>query len=349
MSKLACHGHNFKKGAVGGMDRHNRRLGEEHSNKDIDTSRTPLNMTYRDTDNLYQECKAEVEKLKANGGRIRSDQNWLTEFCIYAPSAELSHEEYQRYFQEVYDFFRELVGDRNIKLAVVHMDEKTPHMHLDFMPLVRDERGRSVKLSSKEVVTRKFLRDIHDRLPDRLSEKGFDVQRGDEVKSEDKPLKGRSVKRYKADAEREKQELEKDIVNLRYSCQDLMSQILELDDEYTSKKRNLDDLEGKLREGLAHYQKLEKLENEAYMRLQTLSEHADVIEKGLKASYEVEELLEKMIPLAEILDDEYARSVIGKVKPEAKAMTSRISNAHSAIRNSRQSRRENTSRNHPER
>lgn len=216
MSKLATHGTNHKKGGIGGLARHNERMGDNHDNPDIDPTRTKDNFCLKKpTVSLYQDCKAEVERVRANGGRLRSDQNWLSEFTVYAPQEPLaSKEEYERYFNTAFSFFAEKVGNENIKSAIVHMDEKTPHMHLDFMPLVRNEVGEPVKLSSKEVMTRKFLFSIQDELPLRLQEQGFNVQRGDKVKVEDKPLKGRSTKKYKADMEREKAVLDKQINRL---------------------------------------------------------------------------------------------------------------------------------------
>ena len=42
------------------------------------------------------------------------------------------------------------VGEENIISAVVHMDEKTPHLHLCFVPLTKDKR-----LSAKEILGNK--------------------------------------------------------------------------------------------------------------------------------------------------------------------------------------------------
>ena len=229
MSKLALHGMNHKKGGLGGLARHNERMGDNHDNPDIDPAKTKDNFYLKKPQvSLYQDCKNEVESVKANGGRLRSDQNWITEFSVYAPKEPFgSKSEYETYFNVVYSFFAEKVGHENIKSAVVHMDEKTPHMHLDFMPLVRNEKREPVKLSSKEIMTREFLRSIHDELPKRLQEQGFDIQRGDKVKIEDKPLKGRSTKKYKADMEREKAELEKQIELLKVQHELLEAKIRE--------------------------------------------------------------------------------------------------------------------------
>ena len=45
---------------------------------------------------------------------------------------------------------KERIGEENIISAVVHMDEKTPHLHLCFVPLTKDKR-----LSAKEILGNK--------------------------------------------------------------------------------------------------------------------------------------------------------------------------------------------------
>ena len=48
--------------------------------------------------------------------------------------------EIQAFFQRAADFLIGRVGRENIVSAVVHMDEKTPHLHLTFVPLTKDNR-----------------------------------------------------------------------------------------------------------------------------------------------------------------------------------------------------------------
>ena len=58
--------------------------------------------------------------------------------------------EIRRYFEEALRFFEQFQSRETIISAVVHMDEKTPHMHLSFVPLTTDGR-----LSAKEIVGNK--------------------------------------------------------------------------------------------------------------------------------------------------------------------------------------------------
>ena len=59
--------------------------------------------------------------------------------------------------------------------AVVHMDEKTPHMHLSFVPLTADKR-----LSAKEIVgNKKKLTQWQDRFWEHMVKKYPDLERGE--------------------------------------------------------------------------------------------------------------------------------------------------------------------------
>ena len=64
------------------------------------------------------------------------------------PSMKLNEEYF--YFTEALDFIQKYQSKDTIISAVVHMDEKTPHMHLCFVPLTEDKR-----LSAKEIVGNK--------------------------------------------------------------------------------------------------------------------------------------------------------------------------------------------------
>lgn len=58
-----------------------------------------------------------------------------------------SRKDIQAYFSEAVAFMEKKIGKGNIFSAVVHMDEKTPHLHLCFTPITEDGR-----LSAKEIL-----------------------------------------------------------------------------------------------------------------------------------------------------------------------------------------------------
>lgn len=86
----------------------------------------------------------------------------------------LSPEQVRRYFERVLDFFKAEVGEENIFSAVVHMDERNPHMHLCFVPLTKDNR-----LSAKEVIGgRDKLVEWQDKFHDHMAAEFPDLERG---------------------------------------------------------------------------------------------------------------------------------------------------------------------------
>jgi hypothetical protein len=84
--------------------------------------------------------------------------------------------------------------------AYIHMDETTPHLHMDILPLTVDGH-----LSRKKIWTRQCLIQLHDELPDYLRGNGFDVVRGDRLEDFDSKDKAKmSFRAYKIYQEQEK-------------------------------------------------------------------------------------------------------------------------------------------------
>lgn len=87
---------------------------------------------------------------------------------------QLNEKETERFFKEAKEYFADKFGDDNIRYAEVHLDERTPHMHLGVVPFDQES-----KLSAKRVFNRATLIEIQDELPVFMQDKGFDVQRGE--------------------------------------------------------------------------------------------------------------------------------------------------------------------------
>lgn len=64
----------------------------------------------------------------------------------------LSEDKQITFFQDSYNFLSERYGQDNVISATVHLDERTPHMHFNFVPITDDGR-----LSAKSVLTRQAL------------------------------------------------------------------------------------------------------------------------------------------------------------------------------------------------
>lgn len=142
----------YKGPEIGHIESHNERTKEKYaSNPDIDTSRSHLNFHLVSPERKY---RAEAEKqIAAAGCRSRSDSVRVVELLVTASPEFFKGKkkaEIKAYFQEALDFIQQHQNPRTIISAVVHMDEKTPHMHLCFVPLTKDKR-----LSAKEIVGNK--------------------------------------------------------------------------------------------------------------------------------------------------------------------------------------------------
>ena len=167
----------YKGPEIANVEAHNERTKEEYaSNPDIDKSRSHLNFHLLEPERKY---RAEAERqIKDAGCRTRSDSVRLVEALVTATPDFFKGKkkaEIKAYFQEALDFIREHQDPKTIISAVVHMDEKTPHMHLSFVPLTEDGR-----LCAKEIVgNKKKLTQWQDRFWEHMVKKYPDLERGE--------------------------------------------------------------------------------------------------------------------------------------------------------------------------
>ncbi len=173
-----------------GAYKHNERKTKNHSNKNIDSSKTELNYYLKKNELSYIK---EFDKIKEKydlKGQIRSNSNIMCEMVFTSDQKffdEIGYEESKRYFKESFDFICKYknLGEENVISAVVHIDEDTPHMHLLFIPVVHttDKQGNKID----KVCCRDFwrgknsYRDLQNSYFKHVSEKGFELERGELV------------------------------------------------------------------------------------------------------------------------------------------------------------------------
>ena len=167
----------YKGPEIGHIESHNERTKEKYaSNPDVDTTRSHMNFHLVTPERKY---RAEAEKQIAEAGcRTRSDSVRVVEALVTA-SPEFfkgkKKSEVKAYFTEALDFIQKYQSKDTIISAVVHMDEKTPHMHLCFVPLTEDKR-----LSAKEIVgNKKKLTWWQDEFWKHMVKKYPDLERGE--------------------------------------------------------------------------------------------------------------------------------------------------------------------------
>ena len=173
-----------------GAYKHNERKTRNHSNKNIDRTKTELNYYLKKNELSYIK---EFDKIKEKydlKGQIRSNSNIMCEMVFTSDQKffdKIGYEESKRYFEESYKFICEYknLGEQNIISAVVHMDEDTPHMHLLFIPVIHttDKQGNKID----KVCCRDFwkgknsYRDLQNAYFKHISGKGFKLERGELV------------------------------------------------------------------------------------------------------------------------------------------------------------------------
>ena len=159
------------------LEAHHERQKEQYaSNPDIDTSRSKYNFhIVKPEGRYYHFIQSRIEQA---GCRTRKDSTRFVDTLITASPEffkKKSPKEIQEFFQRAADFLIGRVGKENIVSAVVHMDEKTPHLHLCFAPLTADGR-----LSAKEIIgNRKNLVKWQDEFWQHMVKQYPELERGE--------------------------------------------------------------------------------------------------------------------------------------------------------------------------
>lgn len=207
MSYFVLHMDKFKKEAIRGIQSHNRRERESRSNPDIDYDRSSANYELHDpaSTNYAEAIQRRIDALQL-AKAVRKDAVRMCGLIVTSDSTffqSLSPEDTRRFFEESKAFLMDFVGAENVVSAMVHMDEKTPHMHFFHVPVTQDGR-----LNANKIYTRQSLRKLQSELPAYLQSRGFAIERGVEQTpgSAKKHLDTREFKQQKEELARLEQE-----------------------------------------------------------------------------------------------------------------------------------------------
>ena len=176
----------YKRENLMAVYRHNERKNKNYSNKDIDRTKTYLNYSLKDPEfNYVKEFDKIIKKYNLKG-QIKTESNIVCEYMITSDSdffKRIGEEETKRYFATAYKFVSEYkdLGEKYILSAKVHYDEKSPHMHLIFLPVVhtKDKKGNPIdKIACSEFWKAKdSYRQLQNAFFEYMVETGFDLQR----------------------------------------------------------------------------------------------------------------------------------------------------------------------------
>ena len=204
MSYAIVRNEKLTRAEVNGKGTHNDRKAKNHTNKDIDPTKTYLNYYIKKNELTYTK---EFDKyLKENNvqGHLRSNSIIMCQMIFTSDQVffdKIGEKETKRYFDECYKFICNYknLGEKNIISAVVHLDEGAPHMHLMFVPVVhtKEKDGNDIdKICARDFWKgRDSYRKLQDAYFNHVKSKGFDLERGMFV--EDTNRKHYSVEEYK--------------------------------------------------------------------------------------------------------------------------------------------------------
>lgn len=146
------------------------------SNPQIDSSRTHLNYHVIYPMKSYLEIiNGRLSELDLKR-KIRSDAILMNSFIITSDGEffkGLHPWEQREFFRNCAEFLSRKYGEENMISAIVHMDETTPHMHLNFIPVNKR------RLSSKSLFDRQKLAQLQTELHECVGKK-WGLQRGKE-------------------------------------------------------------------------------------------------------------------------------------------------------------------------
>ncbi len=167
----------YKGPAISPIEAHNERTKEQYaSNPDIDTSRSRYNLHLVQPQGRYRE---EADRMIAAAHcRVRKDSVRVVEALVTASPEffkDKTNREIRAYFAYALKFLEGRQRPDTFLSAVVHMDEKTPHLHLCFVPLTADGR-----LSAKEIIgNRKNLVRWQDEFWQHMVKQYPELERGE--------------------------------------------------------------------------------------------------------------------------------------------------------------------------
>lgn len=168
----------FTAGSCRGIEIHDLRKKKGVSNTNLDINWLDSYKNYdlcpEKNTNFYATCKNKIAKLNLKKA-VRKDAIVMSQFLVTSDSDffnGITPAEQEQFFLDSYNFIANRYGAENIVSAIVHLDEKTPHMHINLVPITPDGR-----LSAKKLFTRTSLSQLQTDFFNSVGEK-YGLERG---------------------------------------------------------------------------------------------------------------------------------------------------------------------------
>jgi len=187
MSYAIIRNTNYKIKNLNGIYRHIERKNTNYSNKDINKNSNIKNYSLKVPSSTYEKLFNSIKEKYNLKGQIKNVSNVACEYIITSDKDffdSIGIEKTKKFFKTAYSFvcnYKDL-GEQYILSAKVHMDEKTPHMHVVFIPVIhtKDKNGNDIdKIACstfwKGKDSYKYLQDNFHKY---MQKSGFNLERG---------------------------------------------------------------------------------------------------------------------------------------------------------------------------
>ena len=260
-----------------------RPADREYSNQNIDPARSKLNYTLIDrggTDYINNR----IESVKHIN---RADVIKLVGVVVTLPQDYRGNE--KEFFKATTKAFAERYGKDNIAYATVHKDEKTPHLHIGVIPIVKDKDGRE-RLCAKELFDKKELKRLHPEIEKSVSRQLKQPVHLLNGRTQRDPETGRAykdVKELKEKKAKEERELPRNLLGVDYkrAYEQEREKNIEKSLEIGKLKKENRDLQERLYRQTERAKQAEKglrMENEERNRLQDILRDPEKLQEHIK-------------------------------------------------------------------
>lgn len=296
---------------LNGISKHNER---KYESKDYDKSKIDIIFSqtgrglYKDVQAVYHDQfdeavqkyndlqKREDRKIKDYLHHVSDSKNndVAVEIIIQLGDAEYWKDkdmDFKRsmrmYFEDQLERLQREMPDFKIANAVIHYDEKSPHMHVVGVPVANGyKRGLEVRCSKTQIFTKKTLSRLQDvmRINPKLPTKMLIMNRKDSVEPKPKK-KGRNFDFTKSELDeytKERLEREKHLEELDRAISQKRQDLAELGSSAQLKEKDIAVLDEKIEHLRSDRKKAERDLEDVKSKLATFNKRADEAQEQLK-------------------------------------------------------------------
>jgi hypothetical protein len=275
--------------AVHGVQVHQRRERESNTNPDIDYSRRNLNYSLIDESRKSFNTLADERIAQGYTGKkaIRKDAVKVVSALFTSDNDFFqgkSPYEQRGFFEDCYKWACVRFGRDNIFSAVVHMDEATPHLHIEFVPLTADGRLSAFDVLGGRVQLQRMQDDFWKKVG-----KPHGLERGERADFDDpnakKPRKHLETVELKQKTAAELKDLEAQKENIAAECTVMHAECVKLKEDCKTLMEDKNALEGEIYALQSKVGKLESTLDDKNAEYDvTLKQLKDILNKKARAS-----------------------------------------------------------------